>query len=155
MTVARIFTPENRLSKILDSIDAPTTAELLMDAECRVAQLSEAIHAYVAEKLREILAFATEGEEVLFAQCQSLSDAALKVAEVAGAAEMEAIGEVARGISAMVDSLMTSGVWHSDALRLHLDALALVNQSGGGMSEENKVILARLRGMREAIGVVE
>lgn len=155
MTAARIFTPENRLSKILETIDGPTAAELVMDAECRVAQLSEAIHAYVEEKLKEILAFASQGEEVLFAECQTLSEAALNVAEVAGAAEMEATGEVARGISAMVDSLMTSGVWHSDALKLHLDALALVNQAGGGMSEENQTILARLRGMREAVGVVE
>lgn len=155
MTVARIFTPENRLAKILESMDAPTAAELVMEAECRVAQLSEAIHAYVEEKLREILAFASQGEEVLFAECQTLSDAALKVAEVAGAAEMEATGEVARGISAMVDGLMTSGIWHSDALKLHLDALALVNQNGGGLTEENKVILARLRGMREAVGVLE
>lgn len=155
MTAARIFTPENRLAKILDSLDGPTAAELVMEAEGRVAQLSEAIHLYVEEKLKQILAFAEEGEEVLFAECQTLSSAALNVAEVAGAADMEAIGEVARGISAMVDGLVTSGVWHSDALKLHLDALALVNQAGGRLTDENKVILARLRGMREAVGVAE
>jgi len=96
-----------------------------------------------------------QGEEVLFAECRTLSDAALNVAEVAGAAGMDALGEVARGISAMVESLTTSGVWHSDALKLHLDALALINQAGGRMTEENKVILARLRGMRATVGVTE
>ncbi|MFC3070607.1 hypothetical protein [Phenylobacterium soli] len=155
MSSARIFTPENRLAKILETIDAPTAAELVNDAECRVAQLSEAIHGYVEAKLQEILVFATQSEEVLFAECQTLADAAMNVAEVAGAAEMEAIGEVARGISAMVEGLTTSGVWHSDALKLHLDALALVNQNGGGLTDENKTILARLRGMREAVGVAD
>ena len=155
MTVARIFTPENRLAKILDNLDAPTAAELVAEAEGRVSKLSVAIRGYVEEKLTTIMAFATQGEDVLFAECQTLSDAALNVAEVAGAAEMEAIGEVARGISAMVDGLISSGVWHSDALKLHLDALALVNQGGGKMTDENKVILARLRGMRDAVGVVE
>lgn len=155
MTVARIFTPENRLAQILDNLDAPTAAELVAEAEGRASKLSVAIRAYVEEKLADIMAFATQGEEVLFAECQTLSTAALNVAEVAGAAEMEAIGEVARGISAMVEGLVTGGVWHSDALKLHLDALALVTQAGGRLTDENKVILARLRGMREAVGVAE
>lgn len=155
MTVARIFTPENRLAKILETLDGPTAAELVAEADGRVEKLSAAIQEYVQEKLQAILSFASQGEDVLFAECRTLSDAALNVAEVAGAAGMEAVGEVARGISAMVDSLLTSGVWHSDALKLHLDALALLSQGGVRSSEESKMILARLRGMREAVGVAE
>ncbi|ACG79639.1 cheE protein [Phenylobacterium zucineum HLK1] len=155
MTVARIFTPENRLAKILEAIQAPTAAELIADAESRVEALGDAIRTYVAEKLEEIRAFAEQSEDVLFAECRTLGETAMNVAEVAGAAGLEAVGEVARGISAMVDNLISSGVWHTDALRLHLDALALVNASGGGMTPENEVILMRLRGMREAVGVVE
>lgn len=155
MTAARIFTPENRLAHILQTIDAPTAAELVADADGRVDKLGEAIRAYVAAKLEEIMGFAEQGEDVLFAECRTLADASLNVAEVAGAAGLEALGEVSRGISAMVESLITSGVWHSDALKLHLDALALMNQAGGRMTEENKTILARLRGMREAIGVTD
>lgn len=155
MTVARIFSPENRLAKILENLDAPPTAELISEAEGRVALLGDAIRSYVAEKLQEILHFSNQGEEVLFAECRTLGDAALNVAEVAGAAGQEAIGEIARGVSAMVDSLITSGVWHSDALKLHLDALALVNQAGGKTTPDTELILARLRGMRQAIGVAE
>lgn len=155
MTIARIFTPENRLADVLQSLEGPTAEELIADAESRVSALGEAIRAYVAEKLEEIRVFAERGEEELFAECRTLGGAALDVAEVAGAAGMEAVGEVARGISAMVDNLVTSGVWHTDALRLHLDALALVNRGGGGLDDESEVILRRLRGMREAVGVVE
>lgn len=155
MTAARIFTPENRLAKILQTLDGPTTSELVADADARVSKLAGAIRSYVEEKLDAILAFAEQGEDVLFAECRTLSEVSLNVAEVAGAAGMEAIGEVARGITAMVDSLVTNGVWHSDALKLHLNALALVNQAGGKLTEENQVILTRLKGMREAVGVNE
>lgn len=155
MTVARIFTPENRLAKILVELDGATPAELIAAADGRVATLNAAIRGYVDDKLKEIMAFASQGEDVLFAECRTLADASLNVAEVAGAAGLDAVGEVARGISAMVEGLITSGVWHSDALRVHLEALALVNQAGGRMSEENEVILKRLRGMRQNIGVVE
>lgn len=155
MTVARIFTPENRLAKILGSLEGPTSSELIAEADNRVAALNTAIRAYVGEKLREIMDYATQGDEVLFAECQALSEASLNVAEVAGAAGLGAIGEIARGINAMIDNLVTSGVWHTDALRLHLDSLALVSRDGGGMTPENETILQRLRGMREAVGVVE
>jgi hypothetical protein len=155
MTAARIFTPENRLSKILLATDAPTSDDLIADASMRVAQLEGAIRAYVAEQLKEIMAFANAGEDVLFAEARTLGDKALNVAEVASAAGMDAVGEVARGISAMVDNLVSSGVWHTDALRLHLNALALVNRGGGERTPESDLILERLRGMREAVGVLE
>jgi hypothetical protein len=155
MTAARIFTPENRLSKILLAIDAPTSDDLIADASMRVAQLEGAIRAYVAEQLKEIMAYANAGEDVLFAESRTLGDKALNVAEVAGAAGMDAVGEVARGISAMVDNLVSSGVWRTDALKLHLNALALVNRGGGERTPESDLILKRLRGMREAVGVLE
>jgi hypothetical protein len=155
MGAARIFTPENRLAKILLTLDAPDADDLVMEAEARVGRLSDGIRAYVASKLDEIMGYATQGEDVLFAECRTLGAAALNVAEVAGAARLETVGDIARGISAMVDNLITSGVWHTEALRLHLKALVLVNQGDGGRTPANQQILARLRSMREAIGIVE
>jgi hypothetical protein len=155
MSAARIFTPENRLAKILLTLDAPNADDLVTEAEVRVGRMSEAIRGYVASKLEEVMRYATQGEDVLFAECRTLGAAALNVAEVAGAARLETIGEIARGISAMVDNLITSGIWHTDALRLHLDTLALVNQGDGGRTPANDQILARLRNMREAVGIME
>jgi hypothetical protein len=155
MSVARIFTPENRLAKIVQSLDGPQAHELIADADERVGLLGEAIRSYVAGKIDEIMHYASQGEDVLFAECRTLGEAAMNVAEVAGAARLETIGDIARGISAMIDNLITSGVWHTDALRVHLNTLALVNQRDGGRTPENDLILANLRSMREAIGVVE
>jgi hypothetical protein len=153
--VARIYLPENRLKKILLSQDAPTAGELVAAAEGRVAGLEGRIRAYVAEKQKEIAAFATKADDILFAECRALGDAALNVAEVAGAAGLDDVGEVSRGISAMVDSLVTSGVWHTDALRLHIDALALLDQGAEADEAKNALVLQRLRIMREAIGIPE
>jgi hypothetical protein len=139
----------------LDTIDAPMAHELVFDANERVKLLEGAIRAYVAEKLKEISWYADQGEEVMFAESRSLADAAFSVAEVAGAAGLQSIGEIARGIGAMVENLFTSGVWHTDALQLHIGALALINEDGSGTTAENAHILERLRAMREAVGVVE
>lgn len=155
MIVARIFTPENRLANILHSADAPTGAELVAAAEGRLANLQDRIRDYVAEKHKEIVAYAALGDDILFAECGALGEAALGVAEVAGAAGLVTVGEIARGISAMVDSLFSSGVWHTDALRLHIDALALVDPHASDGAPDSDRILKRLRTMREAVGILE
>lgn len=155
MTPARIFTPENRLAKALSSLDGATAEELVLNASARVAKLEVAIRAYVSEQLLAITEFAAEGEDVLFAECRTLSELARNVAEVAGAGGLDDIGEVASGINAMVENLHSSGVWHTDALRLHLDALALLNQRVGANTGDGEFVLARLRNMRQAIGVAE
>ncbi len=155
MTVVRIFTPENRLASILHSREAPTGAELVTAAESRVDDLRGVILSYVAAKQKEIAAYAALGDDVLFAECRTLGDTALNVAEVAGAAGLEAVGEIARGISAMIDSLKTCGIWHTAALRLHINALGLIDQVSGADPAAGALVLKRLQAMREAIGIVE
>lgn len=65
-----------------------------------------------------ILSFSEADELTVFSECRTLQAAAIAVAEVAGAAGMGAIGEIARGIYAMVDSLNTTGSIHIEALQL-------------------------------------
>lgn len=155
MSATRIFTPENRLAMALEGIETVPVQVLAAEAERRVARMGAAIRAYVAEKLEVITRYASQSDEALFGECRGLGSAALDIAEVAAAAEMDAIGEVACGIRTMIDALLSSGVWHTDALRLHIDALFLLNQTGGRRDAENEIILARLRTMRDAIGVTE
>lgn len=152
---ARVFTPENRLASALSSLEAPTLSELANDAEARLARLEGAIRLYVHEKLREIAEYAAKPEEELFAECRSLANHALEVAEVASAGGLAAIGEVARGIKAMVDSLITGGVWHTDALRLHISVITVLNQQVGEGEPDDELVLSRLRNMRRALGVAE
>jgi hypothetical protein len=154
MIAAHVFTPENRLAKVLASLEGRSKQELVHSAEARAARLQGAIRTYVGEKLERLMAYSAMREEELFAESRELGAHALDVAEVAGAGGLHAVGEIARGITAMIDNLVRRGIWHTDALRLHLDTLALINLRAGA-SPYDDIVLSRLRSMRSAIGVVE
>ena len=148
---AQIFTPQNRLAGTITGRDAPTMAELTLAAEARAADLGDSIRAFLDEKVREILRFSDASEETLFADCQTLGDDARLVAEVAGAAGRDIIGEICLGISAMVEALTRQGVWHTDAMRVHLYALAVAAQAK--KADEPRAILERLKLMRSTLGI--
>ena len=155
MAKARVFTPENRLAKTFGTTAGCSAPELIAAAEVRVTALRPAIRAHVSQKLEAILRYASEGDDVLFAESCNLGEAALSIAEVAGAAGLETVGEIARGISAMVENLVTRGVWHTDALRLHIQALSLTSQTSDDASSENRLMLERLQTMRKVLDVAE
>jgi hypothetical protein len=155
MPTARIFTPENRLSKVLDGPGATEKRLLIAAAEERVAERASAIAAFVRAEVQRILAYSAQSDATLFAECWTLEGLALKVAEVAGAAGMEAIGDVTRGIAATVNNLRGTGALHTEALRVHIQSLALVSQGSGGRTRENEVVVDRLATMRRMIGIAE
>jgi hypothetical protein len=168
-----IFTPENRLAKVLLNVDAPMAHQLIQQADVRVAQLTDAVREqvicklrkehdvgklekeYVAAKLRAILDLAGVTEEDLLAECQAIGQAATEIAEVAGAAGMATIGEIARGVAAMVENQIKRGTWHGEALRLHINTLSLMGQGDSETPEADAKLADELRVLRKAIGVVE
>ncbi len=153
MSAARIFTPENRLAGFLDSLGGTATDVLVENAEHRVEAMVEGIREFVAEKLLLILPFAEEDDQVLFAECRTLAETATQIAEVAAAGKLHSIGEIALGISAMVNGLLTVGVWHSEALRVHIRALELVARARPPADRKEDPIVENLRQMRTAIGL--
>lgn len=155
MSAVRIFTPKNRLAKVLIGDRGEEYDELVARSEKRVESLADDIRAFVAHQISRILCVYECGEVEVFGSCLEISDAAMNIAETAGAAKMEEIGEVARGIRAMVDGLVASGIWHADALALHIDFLALLNGGTPPTQAEARKTLTRLQSMRAAIGIVE
>lgn len=155
MTAARVFNPDNRLAKVLVTLGGVSSNELVKAADKRVTDLGGEIRTFVADELRLINAYADRPDDVLFAESAELGQRALNVSEVAGAAGLVAVGEVARGISSMVENLRNYGVWHADALRVHLNAMVLLTVRSGVEAGDEDVILGRLKGMRGAIGVIE
>lgn len=155
MSVVKIFTPENPLADIIGGPDDPTVASLARDAETRVHALRDQIRAHVAQQ-HVILARHADGpEEDVFANCRSIATAARSISDVAGAADMETVGEAARGIFALINALGSKGVWHTDALKLHIDALALFNSDAPPTRSDAAQMLKRLKSMRDWIGVPE
>lgn len=153
MARVRYITPENRLARTLGGEGARFVEDMVQDAKGRVAALAPEIASFVAAEVRLILELGMQSEELVFADCREIADAALRVAEVAGAADRHAIGDAARGIRAMIEGLFRGGIWHSDALKLHVDALSLLSNGPRQSDEEEARILERLKRMRARIGV--
>ncbi|MET0546725.1 MAG: hypothetical protein ABWZ40_10470 [Caulobacterales bacterium] len=155
MPIIRIFTPENRLARILKDAGGLTVDELVAAAETRVSALQSRLAAAVDEDLAKILAIGRQHEAAIFADGKALGDAALAVAELAGAIDCPEIGEIARGIRIMVEGLVDHGVWHSGALGAHLEALALLSQHEGEENVDFTPLLLNLRAVRLKIGLAD
>ncbi len=155
MPTVKIFTPENRLADVICDPEAPTAASMVRDAEGRVWAMRDQIRAHVSQQHAILTERAKGSEAEIFADCQQIAEAARAISDVAGAADLEALGEAARGIYALINALGCKGVWHTDALRLHVNALALFNSDSPPSRGDAAQILKRLRAMREWIGVPE
>ncbi len=155
MSVVKIFTPENPLAEIIGGPDDPTVASLTRDAETRVGALRDQIRRHVAQQHAILAKYAAGPEEEVFANCRAIATAARSISDVAGAADMESVGEAARGIFALIEALGSRGVWHTDALKLHIGTLALFNSDAPPTRGDAAQMLKRLKSMRDWIGVPE
>lgn len=155
MSIVRIFQPHNPLADIIGGPEDPTTTSLTRDAETRVLGLRDQIRAHVAQQHAILARLAGGPEEVIFANCLEIGRAARAISDVAGAADLESAGEAARGIFALISALSCKGIWHTDALKLHVDALALFNSDSPPNNRDAAQMLTRLKSMRDWVGVPE
>ena len=153
MSAVRVFTPENRLRHALADSKAPTAAELVAAAERNVAELRPKLRASVERRRQELLKLASGTPEQIYAECEALGAAALGICEVASACGMDAVGEAARGLYAVVGALREGAVWKPDALYAQVGALLLLLNDPPPSDEEARQILDRLKGMRAHLGV--
>lgn len=154
MPAARVFTPENRLAEVLQTTRGIAANELIADAEKRVADQDASIRAYVFERVKSILSMVDGEDSMTGGRTAEIGARAMQIAEVAGAAGLGSLGEVARGISAMVEAAGPEGSPRPEALALHLDALRLLDRNGGHVEGEEQM-LVRLRALRTAVGVAD
>ena len=155
MAHARVFLPPNPLEAALGGPEDPIGASLELRAAELVRALGPGLRILVAEQIAIVERIAAASEDVLFAESHALGDAALAICEVAGPAGLGPLGEGARGIVAMVDALINQGVWHTEALRLHIAALAMFSANPGLPPREAARVLADLQGLRDGIGVLD
>ena len=93
------------------------------------------------------------GRKSVFAECRALGLHAQSICKVASLAGWTTIGEAARGIIEMVEALINSGAWRTEALQLHVDALALLNKdpTPSDAVAEQILLLRQLKEMRERV----
>ena len=155
MAAVKISNPTSPLARILDGQEGRSFDEMVAASEVRVERLLPGNRDFVRECIVAISHIYDEGEDGMFRRSQELGDLAMSIADVAGAARLPALGEVARGICAMIESLLSAGVWHTDGLNLHIMSLTLLSAGNPLPPGEVTTMLSQLREMRKAIGVLE
>lgn len=150
---ARIFMPANTLARGIDAPGAAEFGEMVRDAARRVQTLAPAIDLYVRERSAALLCAMTGPSPATPEARLALALEASLLAEVAGAGRSDAIGDIAKGITVLIQHLNAQGVWRSDLIHVHTAALSLV--MGAGRKPDLGVLLAGLRSARAAIGVLE
>jgi hypothetical protein len=71
------------------------------------------------------------------------------ICEVAGSAGWPEIGQAARGIYELIEALVSRGVWHADALMVHVNAIALLNAHSDLPPEMAAQVVERLKAVRD------
>lgn len=146
------FVPHNRLSKIVSSLDRRSFAEHVARAEEEV----EAVAAVLAESLNGdvqiLIRMCRQDEADIFAQSREIGWLALRILETARLGRREELARAAEGVWEMIEALSERGVWHTDALRLHVEALNALTSSIDIDDDEQIVMDQALVRMRQAIG---
>lgn len=146
------FVPRNRLSSILTSPDGKSFADHVGRAEEAVQAIAPALTEGIGVDVRALVWLCRQAEGDTFGQCREIGWLALKIVESARLAGRPALAEIAQGVWEMIDALSGRGIWHTDALRLHSDALAvMLIEEGKGL--DGLSLTRQLARLREAIGV--
>ena len=154
MAGTRIFEPRNGLAQILNDTGA-TFDELVDASQARLTALRGPIREDIRRRLAIVLAIHREGEAAARARQAEICAAALGIAEVAAAADLPALGDTARGLHAVLVNFGGPSAWRQDVVSVHVGSLALLDQEPPLPLIEAARIVADLRAMRAALGVVE
>ncbi|RYG87611.1 MAG: hypothetical protein EON58_20605 [Alphaproteobacteria bacterium] len=154
MAEPRIFTPTSRLREMVGLASGSNEEELIADADIRVARQRDALREFVFSRLNELQAYQGSSDEELFSARSAIAVIAIHIADVAAAAALTTVGEIAGGIQAMLEAGEAGGIWHTGAMRLHLRSLQLVRDNDDA-ADENALILQRLATLRRAVGVAD
>ncbi len=141
------FVPRNRLAPILSSPGRKTFLELVAEAEKAVEEIAPVLTESLDSDVRALGRLCRQDESEIFGQGREIGRLALRIVESARLAGRPDLAEAANGVWEMIDALTERGVWHTDALRVHADALGVLSAGGDGSS-----VTRDLLRLREAIG---
>jgi len=155
MPTAKLYAPKNGLAKVIGGADDLTAVMLASRAEARVRGVSDQLRPHVLAASDRLIGLASQSDAEVKANRWQIGELALAICEVAGAAGLDAIGDVARGIRAMTESWAQTGIWHSEGFKLHVDALTLLDADPDRSAASSAGLLLRLRHMRAWLGVAD
>lgn len=146
------FVPRNRLSKILSSLNRKAFAEHIEAAEREVERIAPVLGASIEGDVQALIRLCRQDEADIFAQSREIGWLALKIVESARLARRPELADAAEGVWEMIDALSARGVWHTEALRVHVEALLALTAEPGIDPVQKQVIARELIRMRAAVG---
>ncbi len=147
------FVPRNRLARFLSTMSRRDFDECIDNAEREIERIAPILGESLEGDVQALIRLCRQEEVEVFGQCREIGWLALRIIESARIANRPELADTAKGVWEMIDALSDRGVWHTEALRLHAEALqALIG--GTALGEEDLAIMERqLLKMRTAIGV--
>lgn len=146
------FVPRNRLSKILTSLDRKAFSEHVENAAREVERIAPVLGQSIEGDVQALITLCRQDEADIFGQCREIGWLALKIVESARLAQRQELADAAEGVWEMIEALSTRGVWHTDALKVHVTALLALTAADGVGAEERRMIALELLKMRQAVG---
>jgi hypothetical protein len=149
------FVPRNRLSKILTSLHRQAFAEHVAAAEREVERIAPILGESIESDVQALIRLCRQDEADIFAQSREIGWLALKIVESARLANRPELADAAEGVWEMISALSTRGVWHTEALRIHVEALLALTSAAGTDPSQRQAIARELVRMRAAVGAKE
>jgi hypothetical protein len=146
------FVPRNRLAKILSSLDRKAFAEHVEAAEREVERVAPILGQSIEGDVQALIRLCRQDEADIFAQSREIGWLALKIVESARLADRPQLADTAEGVWEMIEALSTRGVWHTEALRIHVEALLALTADTALDEPHRRVIAQELLRMRAAVG---
>ncbi len=149
---AAAFVPHNRLAKVLFGMDRKAFEERVKNAEQEVERIVPSLSQSIKGEVQSLIRLCRQDEAEVFGQCREVGWLALSIVESASLAKRPELAEAAKGVWEMTEALSNRGVWHTDALVLHIDTLETLI-SGSPIDADSRTAMVReLLAMRTAIG---
>jgi hypothetical protein len=146
------FVPRNRLSKILTSLSRKAFIEHVENAEKEVERTAPILCQSIEGDVQALIYLCRQDEADIFAQSREIGWLALKIVESARLGRRLELADAAEGVWEMIHALSTRGVWHTEALKIHVEALLALTSKVGVDADQRRVIAGELIRMRAAIG---
>lgn len=145
------FVPPNRLSSILTGADRTSFADHINRANAEVRRVTPRLTVDLNEAIAVLSDLCHRDEDLVFQLCREIGHLTLRIVETARLAGRADLAGAAEGIWDLVNALTSRGVWHTQALRVHADALSALS----GLSDEapgGRDVILELARLRAAIG---
>ncbi|MBX9574817.1 MAG: hypothetical protein K2X07_04175 [Caulobacteraceae bacterium] len=148
-----LFVPPNRLAKIIDAPGARDFDVLVAQAEQQIDRVRPLVEEGLQQAIAHLIAQCSRPEDQVFSEAHAVALAAGHVVEDAAVVGQMHIAAAAAGVAELMNALFSDGVWHSEAIEVHIAALRLFKAPHPPTPEQIALVLRQLAEARAVIGV--